>query len=957
MLGTMRSFYIKTLLILRGGVNRVTPLFQIYLVLFLTLLSYKTSFAQVANDDCTGAVYMRLERGIPFCGEYTSVGAQPSGLAAPGCFQGNISGNDVWFTFVAVGTEVNISVFGHTMQRPEIALYSGTCNQFSSTFSELRCFSSTTSTLEISRGALTVGETYFVRVQGANNTRGTFRLCVSNYNPPAVLDADCPRGAVLCDKSPFSVRNLVGGGRDQTELNDASCLAGGGEQASTWFRWTAATSGSLTFKITPFFLGDSIREPLGDDIDFALYELPNGINTCQGKTLVRCMAAGPYSDPRTGTSIQDARRCMGATGLRDGSTDVAEEGGCDRSVAHDNFLRPLEMVAGRSYAIGINNFSTTGNGFSIEFGGSGTFVGPEAKINIDRPSKEYCLGEDVVFTDASNFALGQITKKQWRFGSQASVDSASGNGPFRVFYKTPGWKSVVLTITTDRGCVVTSILDSIYVKPFQYDSLVRRPTCTLGKDGMIRLAVKECGRAPIRYNWENTGYTTRDSITGLSAGRYRVAITDSSGVYVDTVTFTLKQFEVELDTAKRIVTPPRCFGQTNGKIELNPKTGAAPFRYRWNNNTNFTLDNTLTALGEGQYTVEIRDNNDCKGNYAFDVVAPPQMAVSIDTFNISCFGKTDGMAIAYPSGGVGNYSISWSRGDIGDTMRNLRAGSYTVYVVDSNQCEAVSGVRIIEPPQITLNLLRLAAAKCYGDSTAELVIAGQGGTPPYRYSIDGIRFQRDSAFLKIPAKKYNVVVRDSTGCRSTIDVDVPQPPQLQVSAGPDIDVELGFSGDIRATVVPSTKLVSYNWTPKDSTITCSTCQSTTIFPIRNTLYKVTVRDSLGCVAFDELLVQVIKKRPIFIPNVFSPMDHNGVNDYFTVYGNQSATIIKDLKIFNRWGDLVFQTANIPLNKDDAGWDGTWNGKRLEPDVFVFFAIVTFIDGEEVLYKGNVTIAR
>ncbi len=963
MFSTMRCFYLRIFLffvtILRGDKCKLWSTYQRFCIAMLLSISSLSISAQVVNDDCTGAVFIKLQRGVTFCENYTSLGAQPSGLAAPGCFQGNISGNDVWFSFVAVGTEVNISVFGQSMTRPEIALYSGTCGQFSSSFSELRCFSSTTGTLEISRGALTVGETYFIRVQGANNTRGTFRLCVSNYNPPAVLDADCPRGAVLCDKSPFSVRNLRGAGSDPTELNDASCLSSSGsnaEQASTWFRWTAATNGTLTFKITPFFLGDSVRQPLGDDIDFALYELPNNINTCQGKSLLRCMAAGPYIEQGKAT-LQDARRCMGATGLRDGANDVSEEGGCNGNVAHDNYLRPIDMVAGRSYALGINNFSTTGNGFSIEFGGTGTFVGPEAKININKVDKKYCLGEDVVFTDASSFALGQITRKQWRFGSAASIDSASGSGPFRVFYKTAGWKAVVLTVTTDRGCIVTSILDSIYVKPFEYDSLLRRPTCTQGRDGMVRLSVKNCGRAPIRYNWENTGYTTRDSITGLSPGRYRVAVTDSSGMYVDTLVFNLKQFEVELDTAKRIVSPPKCFGQNNGKIELNPVTGVAPFRYRWNNNPNFTADNFLNALGEGQYTVEIRDDNNCKGAYSFDVIAPPKMAVSVDTFNITCFGRTDGIAIAYPSGGVGNYSVGWSRGDIGDTIRNLRAGAYTVFVSDSNQCEAVSGVRIIEPPQIKLTTLRLQAAKCYGDSTAELVISGNGGTPPYRYSIDGVRFQKDSAFLKIPAKKYNVIVRDSTGCRSTIEVDVPQPPQLQVSAGPDLDVELGLSGDVRATVVPSSKLVSYSWTPKDSTITCATCPQTTIFPLRNTVYKVTVKDSAGCIAFDELLVQVLKKRPIYIPNVFSPIDHNGVNDYFTIYGNQAALIIKELKVFNRWGDLVFQTNNIPLNKDDSGWDGSWNGRRLEPDVFAFFAIIKFIDGEEVVYKGDVTIAR
>jgi gliding motility-associated-like protein len=151
--------------------------------------------------------------------------------------------------------------------------------------------------------------------------------------------------------------------------------------------------------------------------------------------------------------------------------------------------------------------------------------------------------------------------------------------------------------------------------------------------------------------------------------------------------------------------------------------------------------------------------------------------------------------------------------------------------------------------------------------------------------------------------------------------------------------------------------VSYSWTPKDSTLTCANCEQTTVFPTKSTLYRVTIKDSAGCVAFDELLLEVIKKRPIYIPNVFSPNDHNGVNDFFTIYGNQSAVIIKELKIFNRWGDLMFQGTNLPLNKDEAGWDGTWNGQKVEPNVFAFWATVVFIDGEEVVYKGDVTIVR
>ena len=924
-----------------------------FLLFFALILRGSFAFAQHPNDECSTARLIKNPKN--FCDTISTTGATAGTLSSPSCFSAN--GRDIWLSFRAIATDMRMSVSnanGASTPNPQGALYS---TEDCQSFNELICRAGQNGQVELYRGGLIPGETYYIRLQTSTGN-SFFRYCITNYNPPADPSSDCPKGSVLCDKSSFSIKSVTGAGTNTREMEDAACFFTDGisstpqtstiETNSTWFRWTAATTGSLAFTLTPLVISD--------DIDFIVYELPNGIDDCAGKKVLRCMASGDETQPNANPDARN-RRCWGATGLSLTATDDSEPVGCRNGVPHDNYVRALDMVAGKSYALAINNYTSNGNGFNVEFGGTGEFLGPQAKIGIDRPDKKYCLGETVTFNDNSTFALGQITKRQWRFGKNASIDTANGVGPFRVFYKTPGWKSVVLTITTDRGCIITSILDSIFVKPFQYDSLLRRPTCTQGTDGMIRLKVVECGRAPIRYNWENTGYTTRDSITGLSPGRYRVAVTDSSGLYIDTLVFNLKQFEVELDTAKRIITPPQCFGFSNGRIVLNPKTGVAPFRYKWNNNPNFTADNFLNAIGEGQYTVEIRDNNNCKGIYSFDVIAPPQVAVAVDTFNISCFGLTDGQAVAYPSGGVGGYSVSWSRGDVGDTIRNLRAGQYSVFARDSNNCEIRSGVLISEPPQIGLTTLRVQPAKCYGDSTAELVIAGAGGTPPYRFSIDGVRFQKDSAFLKIPAKKYSVVVRDSTGCRSTIEVNVPQPPQLQVSVGPDLEVDLGFSENLRATVVPSTKLVSYIWTPKDTTMSCSTCAQTTVFPLRNTLYRVTIKDSAGCTAFDELMLSVIKKRPIYIPNVFSPTDHNGVNDFFTIYGNQSAVVIKDLKIFNRWGDLMFQASNIPLNKDEVGWDGTWKSQRLEPDVFAFFAIIKFIDGEEVIYKGDVTIIR
>lgn len=922
--------------------------FYKYIVISLLILRGSILLAQYPADECTNPRVISNPRNT--CGQSSTGGdtisttrATASTLAVPSCFTGNRA--DVWLTFTAVATDIRFTVSnasGSASPNPQAVLYTTDDCQ---NFQELACRSGTGGQVELYKGGLFPGTQYYIRLQASTGT-SLFRYCIVNYNPPANLSSDCPTATVLCDKSGFAVQSVIGSGTNSREAEDAACFGTTGvETNSTWFKWTCLQSGPLTFKITPLLITD--------DIDFVVYELAGSVDNCTGKSLQRCMAAGDETQPNPNPDARN-RRCWGATGLSETATDISENSGCAANEQHDNYVRALNMVAGKSYALMINNYTSAGNGFAIEFGGSGTFVGPEAKINYSIPSKKICLGEDILYSDASTSATGSINKRQWRFGKDASIDTANGVGPFRVFYKTPGWKSIVLTVTTDRGCQVTTILDSVLVEGFKYDSSTRRPTCALGNDGLIRLKVTNCGRLPIRYNWENTGYTTRDSFSGLRTGTYRVAVTDSSGLYIDTFRFTLREQTIELDTAVRAVKQPTCFGFTNGSITLKPSSGRAPYIYNFGRGN--TLDSTLTALGEGSYTVSIRDANDCKGNFTFDITAPPKVAVSIDTFNISCFGRTDGIAVAHPSGGVGDYRVSWSNGALGDTARNLKAGRYTAFVFDKNDCPTQSDVVVNEPPQIFLNPSRIKAARCYGDSTGELVVLGSGGTPPYRYSIDGVRFQRDSAFLKIPARSYDVVVRDSTGCRATFKVDVPQPPLLQVNVGDDLEVNLGESQTLRAVIVPSSKQVSYAWTPADSTINCKTCPIITATPLNSTVYRVTVKDSSNCLAFDDVLLRVIKRRPIYAPNVFSP-NNDGVNDFFTLYGNQAAVKIKSLKVFNRWGDMLFTADNLPLGGDRVGWDGTFRGKDMPPDVFVYVAVVSFIDGEEITVKGDITLMR
>ncbi|MEL6925767.1 MAG: PKD domain-containing protein, partial [Bacteroidota bacterium] len=426
------------------------------LVFLLFGLSSNVLLAQPVNDDCDNAT--NLPNVANWCStqaQFNNAGATPSGFQAPVCW--GQSRDDVWFSFNSIATDVTITVIGATpngaggtLRNPQVVLYQA--NDCGSTLNEQECATDAqgANVIELYKGGLVVGQNYLIRIQGSNN--GSFQLCVNNYNPPVNPGSDCVSASVLCDTSPFTVQSVVGAGNDPDEAGTSSCLGGFGgnsETNSTWFVWTADAEepGVLEFTLSP-------TNP-SDDLDFVLFELTDGIGNCNAKTELRCMATG--IDPSLFPS-----RCAGPTGLRAGETDNAEPPGCNNP-SQNSFLAPLEMEAGKSYGLLINNFTATGNGFSIEFGGTGKFQGPVADFTSDATGS-VCYGQDVNFTDASTFPLGELTNWQWSFGVDAVPATATGQNPPVVQWTSPGLKSVVLTVETDLGCIVTEI-ETILVEP------------------------------------------------------------------------------------------------------------------------------------------------------------------------------------------------------------------------------------------------------------------------------------------------------------------------------------------------------------------------------------------------------------------------------------------------------------------------------------------------------------
>jgi gliding motility-associated-like protein len=306
------------------------------------------------------------------------------------------------------------------------------------------------------------------------------------------------------------------------------------------------------------------------------------------------------------------------------------------------------------------------------------------------------------------------------------------------------------------------------------------------------------------------------------------------------------------------------------------------------------------------------------------------------------------------TGGVGGYSYQWSNNSDSTAIENLPAGDYLLLVTDANGCEIQDVATVIQPDPVFIEIVDIVDLICNGEPTGVITVEGSGGVPPFMYSINGSPFQSEPVFTELFAGDYVLTIMDSEGCMAEVEGFVDQPPPLIVDAGEDQIIELGFSTDIRATV--SEFPVSYQWTPSDFLV-CDTCAFTGVIqPTGNITYTITATNEDGCMATDSVTIFVIKNRPIYIPNVFSP-NGDGLNDGFTVFGGPAVAEIRNLKIFDRWGELIFDQDNLPINSEAEGWDGKFKGEPMTSAVFVYLAEVQFIDGEVVLFDGDVTLLR
>ena len=185
------------------------------------------------------------------------------------------------------------------------------------------------------------------------------------------------------------------------------------------------------------------------------------------------------------------------------------------------------------------------------------------------------------------------------------------------------------------------------------------------------------------------------------------------------------------------------------------------------------------------------------------------------------------------------------------------------------------------------------------------------------------------------------VTKTDTFCIADDEIRVSYLPLPQADLGPDTSLCLGQE----MTVSPNFLLADYEWQDGSTGLE---------YIIKEAgLYEVTVTNQCGTIK-DAFFVDFEDCSQLYVPNAFSP-NRDGINDYFLLQDDGDVGEILLLRIFDRWGGLVFEAENFQPNAPEFAWDGTYKNKPLNAGIFTFFVQVLFRDGSEEVMVGDISL--
>lgn len=599
---------------------------------------------------------------------------------------------------------------------------------------------------------------------------------------------------------------------------------------------------------------------------------------------------------------------------------------------------------------------------------AGTFTVTVTDANLCTATASAVVGQPSM----SVTAMATQTRFACRGASdgEASVSATGGNGAPFTFVWSNGQMGggasnlptgiYTVTATDGKGCTGTQTVAIQELDSIKVLTAYTPPTCAGYSDGVVAIISIEGGLAmgdttQYTYQWSLPTAGNSTVVSGFSAGMYRLTVTDFQGCS------TSIGFNVLGPPALNLVQNVQnvsCFGLSDGSAAItNVQNAVGAVQYNWSTNA---TTSQISNLPVGTYQVTVSDGNACSVTSSMTLTQPNALDIVLETQNLVCDGDSNGVVSAQVSGGTPGYAYLWSNGETNAEIQDLGPGTYTLVITDANGCTFAQNSLLEPPPPLQVSVL-VQPPSCFGFLDGRISLNVSGGRTPYRYRANGGAWGGSSVLIALGAGAYALEIQDANGCMAQLDTFLTQPLPVEVDLGLDTLLRIGDSIVISPTVNNAVGMTTFLWknTLNDSIVCVDLpdCEQIWAKPIFTNTYTLKVTDENGCMATDQIRVQIQKPRGIYVPTGFTP---NGdlENDLLVVHG-KSREVDKVLmfRVFDRWGERVYEDQNFKVNDTTRGWDGTFRGQPCDPGVFVWVLEAVYLDGYVESLRGDVTLIR
>lgn len=614
---------------------------------------------------------------------------------------------------------------------------------------------------------------------------------------------------------------------------------------------------------------------------------------------------------------------------------------------------------------------TDGNGCTRTF----NFDVPNANVvlntQIDTVINSCNLDGCILFTVPAVAAAQMPFTLNWSSGTvNGSLNNMNTLNP-AICGLGAGIYTVTITAANGNSMVIAPIVVA-QKDPASVNSNTTNPFSSQVKNGKIKLEPALGVLCQLQYQWgPEANNSTSNEVSNLGQGTFNVTITNPCSGCV-----SVQQFVLEYSPLACLVSTgnPTCASSTDGLINVTIQGGFLPYTFEWTGPNGFTSSlEDLTDLEQGVYTLTTTDQDGrvCSQTQTLTPLSPLNITnvnelSQYGPYQVSGMNMCDGVAAVVFTPGIGNSSIAWSNGVNTTNNGTLCGGAYSVTVTDASGCTSVWTDELTAPPAISIQQLS-AGVKCHDDCDGSARVFPSGGVGPYSVKWSTTQFDPlvnangFSQAVNLCGGDYTVTITDDNDVEQVFTVNVPQPAPIVADFSSTAPRNFNScDGDVLIQVTGAALPITYVWSGnfghtgngERAEELCS-----------GEFVEFFITDANGCTAYATDSVPYPEDGCFRVSPVITPGQQDGKNDYVVITCIETA-LENRMEIYNRWGQLVFESDDYTNNENDRehNWNGFNNsGEVLAEGVYYYVLTYQFIDDQgqtrEGTRKGAINLLR